>query len=67
MDYRQWLEYGVDNGFCTDIYCEPHEGAPLTLEEQSEWEEGGDPCCFSVRILGGDAELKESIAKAVGH
>jgi len=50
MDFDQWLKYGIDNGFCTDQFCNTHDGFPMSEAEEAEWEEGGDPCAHMVRL-----------------
>lgn len=56
-DYDQdeffiWFKNGVDRGWISDITCATHEGIdPISEEEVQEWEDGGDPCQFVVRIL----------------
>jgi hypothetical protein len=50
MTFEEWLAYGVRLGFCTEQYCETHEGSPMTEEEQQEFDEGGDPCIHVVRL-----------------
>jgi len=50
MDFDQWLKYGIDNGFCTDQFCNTHDGFPMSEAEELEWEEGGDPCTHMVRL-----------------
>lgn len=51
-EFQIWFQNGVDRGWITDMFCATHEGAPiLSEEEEKEWEDGGDPCQFVVRIL----------------
>ena len=51
-DFNEWLEFGQSKGWVTDLFCNTHEGPPiLTEEEDLEWQEGGDPCQFCVRII----------------
>lgn len=50
MDFVDWVNYGVEQGWCTPIYCDTHEGPQLTEEEAAEWDEGGDPCLPVMRI-----------------
>lgn len=49
-DLLSWLRAGIENNYCTNIVCETHDSVPRTDEEENEFEEGGDPCCFVVRI-----------------
>ena len=42
----------MDRGWITEMFCATHDGVPsLNEEEEKEWEEGGDPCQFCVRIM----------------
>jgi hypothetical protein len=50
MDFETWMKYGYDNGWISDVFCSTHDGGPMTDEEQQEWEDGGDPCMFCVRV-----------------
>jgi len=50
MTFGEWLDYGVQNGYCTEQFCATHDGGPMSEREVKEWEEGGDPCNHVVRI-----------------
>jgi len=51
-EFHIWFDNGVKNGWITDVFCATHDGIPsLSKEEEDEWEEGGDPCQFCVRIM----------------
>lgn len=63
MDLHDWLEYGRAEGFITGVYCDTHDGVPMTEAEMDDWEEGDDPCHHSVRIIGHDERLKELARK----
>ena len=46
-----WLTNGIERGWVTEPFCNTHDGDPfMTEEEQKEWEEGGDPCQYVVKI-----------------
>ena len=62
MDIFEWVEYGVNNGFCSKVVCATHDGIPTTYTEDSEWDEGGDPCAHVVRLLE-DADMKAAIER----
>lgn len=49
--FIRWFNKGIRNKWITATYCETHEGPPFTEEEMEMWENGEDPCCFSVRII----------------
>ncbi len=56
MDIYEWLSYGMEQGFCTDVVCETHDGIPQTMEEIVQWDAGEDPCVPAVRIWRDDDE-----------
>jgi len=52
QEFFIWFNNGVDRGWISDIVCATHDGIPpIDEEEEKEWEAGGDPCQFVVRIL----------------
>jgi hypothetical protein len=51
-EFSIWLNNGIDRGWVSDVTCATHDGIePISEEEEKEWEDGGDPCQFVVRIL----------------
>lgn len=50
MTYQEWLEYGIQHGYCTHSFCAMHDSGPMTEEEEAEADDGGDPCCVVVRL-----------------
>jgi hypothetical protein len=50
IEFEIWLKNGFDRGWISDVFCNTHDGAPMTEEEMQEWDEGGDPCSFQVRV-----------------
>lgn len=50
LEFEIWLRNGYDRGWVSDVFCDTHEGPPLSESEEIEWEEGGDPCSFHVKI-----------------
>lgn len=47
-----WLQNGIDRGWISAPFCYTHEGDPyMTEEEQQEWEDGGDPCSFVIKLI----------------
>ena len=51
LDFDNWIKLGYDKGWISDVYCNTHDGPPMSDEEIQEWDEGGDPCSFQVRVL----------------
>ena len=51
-EFQIWFDNGVKRGWISDVTCATHDGIdPISQEEIDEWESGGDPCQFVVRIL----------------
>ena len=50
-DVQAWIQIGIDNNWISPLFCNTHDGAPMTDEEEKEWEDGGDPCSFHVKVL----------------
>ncbi len=50
MDVYEWVKYGVDKGFCTEIHCSTHDGVAMTDEEMDNWGEGEDNCIPVIRM-----------------
>lgn len=51
-DFNDWLKFGVEKGWVTPGFCNTHEGDPyMSEEEEKEWDEGGDPCMFVIKVL----------------
>ena len=50
MDFYEWVEFGKDSGWCSDIVCDTHEGLPMTDQEMENWGLGEDDCIPAIRI-----------------
>lgn len=50
MNYDLWYGIGLKNKWISPMYCETHDGSPLTSEEMDEFDDGGDPCIPAVRL-----------------
>ncbi len=50
-DITSWIEYGKKKGWVSEIFCDTHEGPPLTDEEALDWDNGEDPCSFHIKVL----------------
>jgi hypothetical protein len=50
VTFQEWLEIGMDLGYCSEPVCNTHDGLPSTPEEDEMWEDGGDPCVPAVRL-----------------
>lgn len=54
MDFDEWLEVGVKEGYCSKPVCNTHDGLPSSEEEDKAWEDGYDPCVPAVRLFWRD-------------
>ena len=51
-EFQIWMNNGIERGWVSEVFCATHDGPPIiTEEENKEWEDGGDPCAFCVRVL----------------
>ena len=50
MTFEEWLEFGIKNGYCSDQFCDTHDGPPMHESEEKAWEDGGDPCMHMLRL-----------------
>lgn len=49
LDERDWIDYGVRQGWVTEA-CLTHDGLPTTDEEDEAFEDGEDPCQHVLRL-----------------
>jgi hypothetical protein len=50
LDFDSWIKFGYEKKWISDVFCNTHDGPFMTDEEIKEWEDGGDPCSFQVRV-----------------
>lgn len=50
LTYNQWIAIGIEQGWCGPAVCSTHDGIPMTLPEEEEFDEGHDPCVHIVRL-----------------
>ena len=69
ISQAEWLTLGIRAGFCSELICQTHDMGPMWPEEMDEWEQGGDPCCFVVRLWDdrGPPPGAERAGEAVAH
>jgi hypothetical protein len=60
ITFDEWLQIGLTNGFCGPAVCYPHDGLPMTEEEDSQFFEGEDPCIHIIRLYE-DSEVKAGV------
>ena len=52
LEFRIWLENGIERGWVTEPFCNTHEGDPyMSEEEMEEWDQGGDPCQVVIKVI----------------
>lgn len=49
MEFEEWLQIGLSQGFCGPAICYTHDGLPTTVAEDDEFE-NGDPCIHIIRL-----------------
>ena len=50
MTFDEWLEFGVQNGYCSPQYCATHDVGFITPYEEQQFDDGYDPCVHVVRL-----------------
>jgi len=50
IDYFDWRDLGIANGWISEPFCDTHDVKFLTEEEEQAWENGEDPCMMVFRI-----------------
>ena len=51
LEFEIWLKSGYDRGWISHVFCNTHDGPPISDEEEQDWNEGGDPCSFHVKVI----------------
>ena len=46
-----WYQIGVANKYCTEYFCDTHDGIPMSDQEILSWEDGNDDCYWVLRLL----------------
>lgn len=61
LTLSEWIQYGIDNDYCTREYCHTHDVWPgedrQMLDELWEYS-GGDHCMTIVAIKSGEIEAQ---------
>lgn len=58
--FDEWLRYGYNKGWCGPDVCYSHDGLPSSVEEDADWDDGGDPCVHIIRLYE-DLTVKASV------
>jgi len=67
MSFDEWLEYGVSQKWCLWPVCHVHDGVPLTVDEEFEFDEGHDPCVHVIRVLESPEQWEEALQHMGSH
>ena len=61
LTLEQWIQYGIDNDYCTREYCDTHDGYPhedrKLIDELWQYS-SGDHCMTVVAIKSGEIEAQ---------
>ena len=52
--FQTWLRRGIDAGWISEPYRAMHDIGPMTEDETTDFDAGGDPCTTNVRVWGDD-------------
>jgi len=63
MNQSEWMDYGIQNGYCGPIVCYTHDGLPTTIDEDEEFEEG-EPCIHIIRPY---IDISDKLAVEYNH
>lgn len=48
--FIDWIETGIKHGWIASPVCSMHEPLPLTAAEETELDDGHDPCLVAIRV-----------------
>ena len=57
--FSEWITYGIAQGWCGAPVCYTHDGLPMSVTEDEEFGDGGDPCLHVVRMYESEEHKKE--------
>jgi hypothetical protein len=60
LDFEEWLQIGISNGWCGPTVCYTHDGLPMSEDEDEQFSNGEDPCMHIIRMYD-DRTQKRSI------
>lgn len=63
VEFEEWMRYGISKGWCGAPVCYTHDGMPMSLDEDDQFGDGGDPCIHIVRMYENE-EDREAIEEA---
>ena len=51
MNYNEWIDVGVEEGWCGPAVCYTHDGLPTSMEEDVVGDLDGEyPCIHIIRL-----------------
>jgi hypothetical protein len=63
VTFEQWIQKGIDTGWCGPAICAIHDGVPSTAAEDETYDDGGDPCIHIVRLYGTDQVTRKAVER----
>lgn len=57
MNFDDWLQHGLREGWCGPAVCFTHDGLPTSAGEDEEYDTG-DPCLHILRLYPDDITRK---------
>lgn len=45
-----WVKFGHRQGWAQYPTCSSHDGVPMSLQEELDWDQGNDPCLHVIRL-----------------
>jgi hypothetical protein len=49
-EFAEWHKIGLDKGWVSEVFCDMHEGGPITDEEGEAIDRDEQPCLPHVRV-----------------
>jgi hypothetical protein len=49
-DFKTWHDVGIENGWVSEVFCDMHEGGPVTDEEGEAIDREEMPCLPHMRV-----------------
>ena len=62
-NFDEWIQFGMDKGWCGPPLCEMHDGLPYTKAEMDELDAGNDPCIHVIRMFESPEDKAEAEAE----
>lgn len=59
-DFDAWLAQGIAQGWCGPAVCQTHDGTPISLAEENEFDDGDDLCLHIIRLYS-DRDTQQAV------